>query len=126
MRIRTKWRIPLHLAGHHTFQLEVLDELFATVFSSGGALDPEYESMTSARDVVREPRVAIWSVGDEKMNARERRGREAEAIAHWIGETVSSGGHRALADPGRGPWQPLPVAGATPAVLRSPARRAGL
>ncbi len=27
LRLRTKWRIPGHLAGHHTFQLEVLDEL---------------------------------------------------------------------------------------------------
>ena len=27
LRLRTKWRIPLHLAGHHTFQFEVLDEL---------------------------------------------------------------------------------------------------
>jgi len=27
LRIRTKWRIPEHLAGHHTFQLEVLDRL---------------------------------------------------------------------------------------------------
>ncbi len=27
LRLRTKWIIPLHLAGHHTFQFEVLDQL---------------------------------------------------------------------------------------------------
>lgn len=27
LRLRMKWRIPAHLAGHHTFQLEVADEL---------------------------------------------------------------------------------------------------
>ncbi len=74
--------------------VEPLNTLFESSFAGDGRFDPPFAPITAAREDVDEPRVEIWSVGELRARALDRRRAEAITAAAWIEEQVSGGALR--------------------------------
>ena len=71
-----------------------LNVLFSSYFGDDAKLssyDPSFAELHAARPAREEASIEVWSVGDLKTRAAQRRQAEAEAVARWIDAETRNG-----------------------------------
>ncbi len=74
--------------------LEPLDAVFRELFPADRGAPPgalAYQPISGVRERAGEARLEVWSVGDAKAGANERREAEGKAIAAWIRQGIDQG-----------------------------------